>query len=37
MSVALILAGLALTCVGIFGWLWLCAGFRAAGWRGVAG
>lgn len=31
----LILLSLALTCFGIFGWLWLCAGFRAGGWRGV--
>jgi hypothetical protein len=37
MAVGLILAGLALTCLGIFGWLWLCAGFRAGGWRGVLG
>ena len=37
MGVGLILAALALTCLGIFGWLWLCAGFRAGGWRGVLG
>lgn len=37
MQLALILAGLALTCLGIFGWFWLCAGFRQGGWRGVAG
>ncbi len=37
MQLALILAGLALTCLGIFGWLWLCAGFRVEGWRGIAG
>lgn len=37
MGVGLILVGLALTCFGIFGWLWLCAGFRAGGWRGLAG
>ena len=32
-----ILLGLALTCLGIFGWLWLCAGFRAGGLRGALG
>jgi len=37
MGMGLILGGLALTCLGIFGWLWLCAGFRAGGWRGVLG
>lgn len=37
MGVGLILGGLALTCLGIFGWFWLCAGFRAKGWRGVLG
>jgi len=35
--VTLILLSLALLCLGIFGWLWLCAGFRAGGWRGVLG
>lgn len=28
---------MALICLGIFGWLWLCAGFRYGGWRGVVG
>lgn len=37
MQLALILAGLALTCLGIFGWLWLCAGFARTGWRGWVG
>ena len=35
--VGVILLGLALTCLGIFGWLWLCAGFRAGGLRGALG
>ena len=38
---ALAPAGLLLSVVGlflgVFGWLWLCAGFRLGGWRGVAG
>ncbi|MBI1170550.1 hypothetical protein GC209_04040 [bacterium] len=34
---ALILAGLTLTCLGIFGWLWLCGGAGQAGWRGFVG
>lgn len=37
MGAALILAGLALTCLGIFGWLWLCGGVQNPGWRGLAG
>lgn len=37
MSVALILLSLAALCLGIFGWLWLCAGFRRGGWRGALG
>ena len=37
MTLGLILGGLALVCLGIFGWFWLCAGFRAGGWRGVLG
>ena len=28
MSMALILLSLAALCLAIFGWLWLCAGFR---------
>ena len=31
------LVGLALICLGIFGWLWLCARFRRGGWRGLVG
>lgn len=37
MQLALILAGLALTCLGIFGWMWLCGGVRNPGWRSGAG
>lgn len=37
MTIVLILGSLALLCLGIFAWLWLCAGFRRGGWRGVAG
>lgn len=37
MGLGLILGGLALTCAAIFGWLWLCVGVRATGWRGVLG
>jgi hypothetical protein len=37
MSVALILLSLAALCLGSFGWLWLCAGLRREGARGVAG
>ena len=37
MGIGLILGGMALICLGIFGWLWLCAGFRYGGWRGVLG
>lgn len=37
MSVALILLSLAALCLGSFGWLWLCAGLRREGWRGVVG
>ena len=37
MGAGLILAGLVLICLGISGWLWLCAGFRSGGWRGVTG
>ncbi|MEO8241724.1 MAG: hypothetical protein ABI832_05385 [bacterium] len=37
MSVALILLSLAALFGGICGWLWLCAQFRAPGWRGVFG
>ena len=37
MSVALILLSLAALFLGICGWLWLCAGLRRDGWRGVAG
>lgn len=34
---ALILAGLVLTCLGIFGWLWLAGGVLRPGWRGTLG
>lgn len=37
MTVALILLSLAALCFGIFGWLWLCAGFRRGGVRGGLG
>ena len=37
MSVALILFSLTALCLGTFGWLWLSAGLRHTGWRGVAG
>jgi len=37
MTLGLILGGLALTCLGVFGWFWLCAGFRTGGWRGALG
>jgi hypothetical protein len=37
MQLALILAGLALTGLGVFAWLWLCAGIGSDGWRGAAG
>jgi hypothetical protein len=37
MSVALILLSLAALCLGTFGWLWLCAGLRREGWRGLVG
>ncbi len=37
MVAALILIGLALTFVCIFGWLWLCAGAVRRGWRGAIG
>jgi hypothetical protein len=37
MSVALILLSLAALFLGTFGWLWLCAGLRRDGWRGVVG
>lgn len=37
MGVALILGGLALTCLGIFGWLWLAGGVLRPGWRGILG
>ena len=37
MGAGLILGGLVLLCLLIFGWLWLCAGFRDSGWRGVVG
>lgn len=37
MSVALIFLSLGAICLSIFGWLWLCAGFRSGGWRGIAG
>lgn len=37
MGLALLLVGLVLICVFIFGWLWLCAGYRKGGWRGVVG
>ena len=37
MSAVLILLSLAALCLGIFGWLWVCAGFRRGGWRGAAG
>lgn len=37
MSVALILLSLAALCLGTFGWLFLCAGLRRDGWRGVVG
>lgn len=37
MSVALILLSLAALCLATFGWLWLCAGLRRDGWRGVVG
>jgi hypothetical protein len=35
LGLALILAGLALTLLGTFGWLWLCAGLFRDGWRGT--
>ena len=37
MTVALILLSLAALCLGTFGWLWLCAGFRRGGLRGALG
>lgn len=37
MAIGLILGGMALICLGMFGWLWLCAGFRSGGCRGAAG
>lgn len=37
MTVGLILLSLAALCLGIFGWLWLCAGFRRGGLRGAFG
>jgi hypothetical protein len=36
-TVILILLSLAALCLGIFGWLWLCAGFRRGGLRGALG
>ena len=37
MSMALILLSLAALCLAVFGWLWLCAGFRRTGARGALG
>ena len=37
MAIGLILLSLAALCLGIFGWLWLCAGFRRGGVRGALG
>ena len=37
MGIGLFLGGMVLICLGIFGWLWLCAGFRYGGVRGAMG
>lgn len=37
MAIVFILLSLVAVLVAISGWLWLCAGFHRAGWRGLAG
>lgn len=37
MGIGRVLGGMVLICLGIFGWLWLCAGFRYGGKRGAIG
>ncbi len=31
------LGSMLVLCIGVAGWLWVCAGLRRSGWRGVAG